>query len=87
MVSEFVSVCSKQRPLDSRTRTTRNSTRFNLKFFRVFEKNRYPGKLHCTFFSLEKIALLSMLKEFKPTLDRKMIKLLTFDNSLNPVVE
>ena len=28
-----------------------------------------------------------MLKEVKPSFDRKMIKLLKFDNSLNPVVE
>ena len=62
------------RPLDSRTRTT-TSTRFNLNFFRVFSKNRHPGNLHCPFFLLEKIALLSILKEVKPSRDRKMIKL------------
>ena len=37
------------------------------------------------FFSLEKIALLSILKEVKPSLDRKMIKLLTFDDSFPPL--
>ena len=38
--------------LDSRTKTT-TSTRFDLKFFRVFSKNRHPGILHCTFFQQE----------------------------------
>ena len=33
------------------------------------------------FFSLEKIALLSILKEMKPSIDCKMIKPLIFDNS------
>ena len=36
-----------QRPLDSRTTT---STRFDLKFFRVFSKYRLPAKLHFTIF-------------------------------------
>ena len=40
-----------------------------------------PEILHCTFFALEKIALLSTLKEVKPSLDRKVIKVLTFENS------
>ena len=53
-------------------------TRFHLTFFLVFSKNRHPGKLR---FSLEKIALLSILKEVKPSLVRKMIKLPAFDNS------
>ena len=26
---------------------------FNFKFSRLFSKNRHPGKLHCTFFSLQ----------------------------------
>ena len=38
-----------QRRLDSRTRTT-TSTRFDLKFSRVFSNYRHPGKLHCTSF-------------------------------------
>ena len=37
------------RPLDSRTRMT-TSTRFELKFFRVFSKYRLPGKLHFNIF-------------------------------------
>ena len=36
---------NQQRPLDSKT-----STRFDLKFFRVFSKNRLPGKLQFTIF-------------------------------------
>ena len=49
------------------------STRFVLKFFCLFLNNRYPGKLHCTFHSPEK---LSLLKEVKPSPDSKMTKLL-----------
>ena len=56
-------------PSDSNSRTT-SSTRYNWKFFRVFSKNRHPGKL------LSLISLLSLLKEVKPSPDRKMIKLL-----------
>ena len=36
---------NQQRPLHSKT-----STRFDLKFFRVFSKYRLPGKLHFTIF-------------------------------------
>ena len=53
------------------------STRFDLKFFRVFSKNRYPRMLHSTFYSPAKLALLSLLKGVKPSAHRKMIKLLT----------
>ena len=42
----------------------------------VFSKNGHHGKL-CYTFSLEKLALLSILKEVKPFPDRKMVKLLT----------
>ena len=38
------------------------------------------------FFSLEKIELLPILKEVKPSLNRKVIKLLTFDNSFPPLL-
>ena len=58
----------------------RTSIRFDLKFFRVFSEKRYPGKLHRTFDPPEKLALSSLLQEVKPYPDRKMIKLLTFDN-------
>ena len=53
------------------------SMRFDLKFFRVFSKNRYTGMLLSTFHSSAKLALLSLLKEVKPSTNRKMIKLLT----------
>ena len=36
-------------------------------------------------FSLEKIVLLSILKQMKPSLDRKMMKPLIFDNSFPPL--
>ena len=36
------------------------------------------------FFSPEKLALLSLLEEVKPCPDRKIIKLLTFDNLFPP---
>ena len=55
-------------------------TRFNLKFFRVFSKMLIPRKASLYFFLPEKLALLSLLKEVKPSPDPKMIKLLTFDN-------
>ena len=60
------------------------STRFDLEFFCLFSKKIYAGKLHCTFDSPEKLALLSLLKEVKPSADRKMKKLLTFDISFPP---
>ena len=44
--------------------------------------NRYPGRLHCTFDLPEKLAQLSLLKELKPSTDRKMIKILAFYNYL-----
>ena len=42
-------VDAKTPSLDSRTRVT-TSTRFDLKFFRVFSKYRLPRKLHFTIF-------------------------------------
>ena len=44
-----------------------------------------PRKALLYFFSLEKLALLSILKEVKPSPDRQMVKLLTFDNSFLPL--
>ena len=55
------------------------SSRFDLKFFLVFSKYRLPGKLHFTIFHWKKLGLLSLVK-VTPSSDRKMIKLLTFDN-------
>ena len=71
------------RPLDSRTRTT-TSARFELKFFRVFSKYRPPRKALFYHFSLEKLALLSLVDEVRGSPDRKMIKLLTFDILFSP---
>ena len=69
-------IAPQQRPLDSRTRTT-TSTRFDLKIFRVFSNYRHPRKaVHCTSFSPKKLALLSLLKELKPSRPQ-MIKALT----------
>ena len=62
----------------------------------LHESNIHSRKLYCTFFfSPETLALFSLLKEGNPSPDRKMIKLLTFDNffsatttfSLNVAVE
>ena len=49
------------------------SARFDLKFTRrvLNEKSRHRGKLHCNFDSPEKLLLLSLLKEVKPSPDRK----------------
>ena len=53
-------------------------------FFRVFSKNRHPGKLYCRF-SSETSARYFLLKEVKPSPDRKMVKLLTFENLFLPL--
>ena len=66
--------------LNSSTRT-----RFNLKFFRVFSKILIPREASLYFFPQEKLALLFLLKEVKPSPDAKMIKLLTFDNLFLPL--
>ena len=63
--------------------TTR--TRLDLKLFRVFSKNRLPGKLHFTIFSPERLALLPLVKEVTSSPERKMIKLLAFDNLFLPL--
>ena len=57
----------------------------NKVFFHLFSKNRQPGKFHCAFDSQEKRALLSLLKEVKPSANCKMRKLLTFDNLFSPL--
>ena len=58
----------RQRPLDSRTRTTRK-TRFDLK------KKRQPGKLHFTSFTRKVNTVIFVLKEVKPSPNHKMIQL------------
>ena len=70
--------------VDSRTSTT-TITRFDVKFFRVFNfKIKSSRKASFYHFSLEKLALLSLVKEVTPSPDRKMIKLLTFDDLFPP---
>ena len=62
--------------------------RETLETFRFEDENDYEYeicfgvlKLHfTTFFTPEKLALISLLKEVKPSLEGKIIKLLTFDN-------
>ena len=52
-------------------------------WFKVFSrsvKKWTPQNTSLHFFSPEKLVLLSLLEEVKPFPDRKMIKLLTFDN-------
>ena len=70
--------------LNSRTKTT-TRMKFDLKFFRVFSENRYPGKLHRTLESPENLTLLSSLKQVKPSPDHNLIKLVTFYNSFPPL--
>ena len=71
------------RSLDSMTRTPVKRD-LTSSFFRVFSKNRHPGKLYCRF-SSEKSARYFLLKEVKPSPDRKMVKLLTFENLFLPL--
>ena len=51
--------------------------------FRFEDESDYEYEIWLSFFL--KAALLSLLKEVKPSTDRKMIKLLTFDNSFPPL--
>ena len=46
--------------------------------FCLFSENSKPGKSNC------KLERLFLLKEFEPSPDRRMIKLLTFDNLFPP---
>ena len=63
---------------DSKTRTT-TKMRFDIQLFVYSQKNRYPGKRHCSLFFLpEKLTRWFLLKEVKPSPDRKIIKLITF---------
>ena len=68
-----------QRPFASRTRAT-TSTRFNLKFFRVFSNNRHPEWLHLYIFFTKTI------KEVKLSLSRKIIKPITLFTKIQLVV-
>ena len=79
LTSEWL--CHVFRPLDSRTRTT-TSTRFDLKFFRVFSKYRLPV-IDLPFFT-RKVSIVIFRKEVTPSPERKMIKHLTFAILLSP---
>ena len=59
---------------------TIRSTRFDVKFFRVLSKNSHQGMLHCILFSPEKLALLCLFVEAKPSPGRNISKLVTFDS-------
>ena len=57
-----------------------------LKVFARVLKKRQPGKLHFPFFfSPKKFVRLFILKQVQPFPDRKIIKLLTFDNLFPPL--
>ena len=66
---------------ESKTRTT-TKMRFDIQLFVYSQKNRYPGKFHCSLFSFSpaKLTRWFLLKEVKPSPYREMIKLLTFDS-------
>ena len=63
------------KPLRSRTRMT-----LRTRIWGVFSKNRHRGKLHSTFFLTRKVGTVIFIEGVKPSHDRKMKKLLTFDN-------
>ena len=57
-----------------------------LKVFARVLKNRHPGKLHFPFFFHQKeLIRLFILKEVKPSPDRKVKELLTFDKLFPPL--
>ena len=58
-------------------------SRFTLKFFRVFSKNRQPGKFPFNFFHTRKVTFFERVQA--PSSDHKMIKLLKFDNLIPPL--
>ena len=60
------------------------STRLNLKFFTHVLKKDTPESF-TSLFSPKKFARLFILKKVKPSPDRKLIKLLTFDNLFPPL--
>ena len=59
------------------------STRFDLKFFAYSQNIDFPENFILPF-SLEKLALLPLVK-VTPSSNRRMIKLLTFDNLFPPL--
>ena len=58
-----------------------------LKVFAPVLKNRHPGKLHFPFFFFhqKKLMRLFILKEVKPSPDRQVKELLTFDKLFPPL--
>ena len=59
-----------------------------LKVFARVLKKRHPGKLHFPFFFFfhqKKLTRLFILKEVKPSPDRRVKELLTFNNLLPPL--
>ena len=56
-----------------------------LKVFLRILKTKTPRKASFYHFSLKKLALLTSMKKVTPSRDRKMIKLLTFDNLFPPL--
>ena len=68
-------------PLDPRIRTTTST----IVDFVAYSQKVDIRKASLYFFSSIKLALLSLLKELKPSPDSKMIKLLTFDNLFLPL--
>ena len=58
---------------------------FDLKFFTRIVKKYTPRNPSLYFFSPEKLALLSLVKEVEPSPDCKRLKLLTFGNLFPPL--
>ena len=46
----------------------------------IQKTNRHPSKLYCIFFTRKVSTVIFLLKEVKPSPERQMIKLITFDN-------
>ena len=59
-------------------------SRLSLEDFALVLKIRHLGKLHFAFFT-RKVLWLFILKGVKPSLDRKVITFLTFDNLFPPL--
>ena len=54
--------------------------------FPPLQKKKHPEKLHCNFFFTRKVCTVNFNERgLKVSLDRKMIKLVTFDNLLPPL--
>ena len=69
---------------DNRDLYIQGLERLRVRDFSRIVKKRHPGMLHYIF-SPKKLALLSSLEEVKPSPDRIMVKLVTFDNLFPPL--